>query len=202
MRSICMGDISNYVKNTASLDVSRRRGASRTCPTAVPRYATSEPNAVKSATTECILTRDLDGRSINWSEVAKAIPGRSNKDCRKRFFNKVTGGLKKVAESPLSQAWVTLGRSLHELGSVVWGWGCETRRLRKGSWHVLGADSSEDGDKECRSYASTFNSPMTSPTLTYLVSECSKRWQHCLDPKLDHSVWTEQEVCYPSLFRK
>lgn len=38
----------------------------------------------------------VDGRSINWEKTAKVIPGRSNKDCRKRFFNEVTGGLKKV----------------------------------------------------------------------------------------------------------
>ena len=37
-----------------------------------------------------------DGDIKDWSEIAKKIPGRSNKDCRKRFLNEVTGGLKKV----------------------------------------------------------------------------------------------------------
>jgi Myb-like DNA-binding domain len=37
-----------------------------------------------------------EGKSMNWNKVAKRIPGRSNKDCRKRFYNEVTGGLKKV----------------------------------------------------------------------------------------------------------
>jgi Myb-like DNA-binding domain len=36
------------------------------------------------------------GHTINWSEIAKRIPGRSNKDCRKRYFNEVSGCLKKV----------------------------------------------------------------------------------------------------------
>lgn len=41
-----------------------------------------------------------EGRTINWNEIAKEIPGRSNKDCRKRYYNEVTGGLKKVDGSP------------------------------------------------------------------------------------------------------
>ena len=41
-----------------------------------------------------------DGDIKQWSEIAKKIPGRSNKDCRKRFYNEVTGGLKKGA-------WIT-----------------------------------------------------------------------------------------------
>jgi Myb-like DNA-binding domain len=36
------------------------------------------------------------GEVRSWSEVATKLPGRSNKDCRKRFYNEVTGGLKKV----------------------------------------------------------------------------------------------------------
>lgn len=41
-----------------------------------------------------------EGKTINWNEIAKEIPGRSNKDCRKRYYNEVTGGLKKVDGSP------------------------------------------------------------------------------------------------------
>lgn len=36
------------------------------------------------------------GEVKSWSEVATKLSGRSNKDCRKRFYNEVTGGLKKV----------------------------------------------------------------------------------------------------------
>lgn len=44
-----------------------------------------------------------DGKSINWNDIAKIIPGRSNKDCRKRYFNEVTGGLKKVRDDSSTQ---------------------------------------------------------------------------------------------------
>ncbi|KAL2052328.1 hypothetical protein ABVK25_007487 [Lepraria finkii] len=37
-----------------------------------------------------------NGDIKDWNEIAKKIPGRSNKDCRKRFMNEVQGGLKKV----------------------------------------------------------------------------------------------------------
>lgn len=39
------------------------------------------------------------GNTINWSEVAKHLPGRSNKDCRKRYLNEMAGTLKKVSGS-------------------------------------------------------------------------------------------------------
>jgi hypothetical protein len=35
-------------------------------------------------------------QKINWNEIARQIPGRSNKDCRKRYYNRFTGGLRKV----------------------------------------------------------------------------------------------------------
>lgn len=35
---------------------------------------------------------------------------------------------------------------------------------------------------------------LASRLLMLMRVECSKRWQHCLDPKLDYSNWTEQEV--------
>ncbi|KAI5781516.1 Homeodomain-like protein [Geopyxis carbonaria] len=35
------------------------------------------------------------GRTVNWNEIAKMIPRRSNKDCRKRYYNKLAGCLKK-----------------------------------------------------------------------------------------------------------
>ncbi|CAJ2505233.1 Uu.00g126270.m01.CDS01 [Anthostomella pinea] len=35
------------------------------------------------------------GGSINWSEIAESLPGRSNKDCRKRHLNEMDGTSKK-----------------------------------------------------------------------------------------------------------
>ncbi|KAL4940160.1 Homeodomain-like protein [Aspergillus oleicola] len=34
-------------------------------------------------------------QKVNWNDIAQHIPGRSNKDCRKRYFNRFTDGLRK-----------------------------------------------------------------------------------------------------------
>ncbi|KAL4932427.1 uncharacterized protein BDV17DRAFT_196177 [Aspergillus undulatus] len=39
-------------------------------------------------------------QKINWNEIARHIPGRSNKDCRKRYFTRFTGGLRKGSWTP------------------------------------------------------------------------------------------------------
>ncbi|KAL8719407.1 MAG: hypothetical protein Q9225_003592, partial [Loekoesia sp. 1 TL-2023] len=96
-----------------------------------------------------------DGRSTNWNEIAKLIPGRSNKDCRKRFYNGVTGDRKKGPWSEDEDA---------RLEGLVEHYGM--------SWALIAQEME-----------------------TRTADQCSKRWQHCLDPKLDHSSWTEQEVC-------
>ncbi|KAF2678711.1 hypothetical protein K458DRAFT_316036 [Lentithecium fluviatile CBS 122367] len=33
--------------------------------------------------------------TVNWHEVAKRVPGRDNKDCRKRYHNELDGNVKK-----------------------------------------------------------------------------------------------------------
>ena len=38
---------------------------------------------------------NTNGKIKDWHRIAEKLPGRSNKDCRKRWFNEVTGGLKK-----------------------------------------------------------------------------------------------------------
>ncbi|KAL3469312.1 Homeodomain-like protein [Aspergillus californicus] len=44
-----------------------------------------------------IQEKEPTGKSqkINWNEIAREVPGRSNKDCRKRYYNRFTGGLRK-----------------------------------------------------------------------------------------------------------
>ncbi|KAL8680158.1 MAG: hypothetical protein Q9186_003625 [Xanthomendoza sp. 1 TL-2023] len=39
------------------------------------------------------------GEVHQWNDIAKRLPKRSNKDCRKRFYNEVKGQLKKVKET-------------------------------------------------------------------------------------------------------
>lgn len=44
---------------------------------------------------EALRQLNTSGKIKDWHLVAENLPGRSNKDCRKRWFNEVTGGLKK-----------------------------------------------------------------------------------------------------------
>ncbi|EEQ35762.1 conserved hypothetical protein [Microsporum canis CBS 113480] len=43
---------------------------------------------------------DPAGAATDWQKIAAVLPGRSNKDCRKRWFNVLSGGLRKGAWSP------------------------------------------------------------------------------------------------------
>jgi hypothetical protein len=36
--------------------------------------------------------------------------------------------------------------------------------------------------------------------LPNVAVECAKRWKQCLDPQLDRSEWTEDDVCLTSLW--
>jgi Myb-like DNA-binding domain len=57
------------------------------------------------------------GEIKDWSRVAHMIPQRSNKDCRKRYYNEVAGGLKKVYEMEQSScSRIDLTSSCRELG--------------------------------------------------------------------------------------
>ncbi|KAH6629320.1 Homeodomain-like protein [Boeremia exigua] len=44
---------------------------------------------------EQVDAQQVQGGSRDWCQIALALPGRSNKDCRKRWHNSVTEGLKK-----------------------------------------------------------------------------------------------------------
>ena len=48
-----------------------------------------------------------NGTVDDWNLIAQKIEGRSNKDCRKRFYNGVAGGLKKVRPHIELQSFVT-----------------------------------------------------------------------------------------------
>ncbi|KAH6660307.1 hypothetical protein BKA67DRAFT_653500 [Truncatella angustata] len=76
------------------------------------------------------LLRDLvqkeleDDRPVLWRELAKHIPGRSNKDCRKRWWNSLAGGTVKGAWSPeedqrLTDAVKKFGTNWPQVAAVV-----------------------------------------------------------------------------------
>ncbi|KAH7036701.1 Homeodomain-like protein [Macrophomina phaseolina] len=93
------------------------------------------------------------GKAKNWNAIARSIPDRSNKDCRKRWCNHLVGG------------------------------------LRKGSW-----DPSEDRRLSIGVKEYGLQWPLVAEEVgTRSADQCAKRWQHSLDPNLDHSKWTKEE---------
>ncbi|KAF2280129.1 ketoacyl-synt-domain-containing protein [Westerdykella ornata] len=89
----------------------------------------------------------------DWTAIASAIPGRSNKDCRKRWCNHLVGGLRKGPWDPSEDRRLSIG--VKEYGP---------------QWPLV---AEEVGTRS--------------------ADQCAKRWQHSLDPSLDHSKWTEEE---------
>ncbi|RYP08193.1 hypothetical protein DL764_002053 [Monosporascus ibericus] len=57
------------------------------------------------------------GQTVNWKEIANRLPGRSNKDCRKRYLNEMAGTLKK---GPWSKEEDALLINLVEMHSPSW----------------------------------------------------------------------------------
>ncbi|KAL2174079.1 Homeodomain-like protein [Thermothelomyces heterothallicus CBS 202.75] len=89
----------------------------------------------------------------DWARVAAKLPGRTNKDCRKRWINKVCGNLK------------------------------------RGAWD-------EDEDQRLRDAVSKYGQRWTlvaSMVGSRSSDQCAKRWQHRLDPRLEHEDWTPEE---------
>lgn len=52
--------------------------------------------------------------------------------------------------------------------------------------------ATRSADRVC--YPFPFVSSLRRVLLTKGVTECAKRWKQCLDPQLDRSEWTEEEV--------
>ncbi|KAL2018291.1 hypothetical protein VTK56DRAFT_995 [Thermocarpiscus australiensis] len=93
------------------------------------------------------------GQVKDWTRVAAKLPGRTNKDCRKRWVNKVCGNLK------------------------------------KGAWD-------DDEDRRLRDAVSKYGQRWTlvaSMVGSRSSDQCAKRWQHRLDPRLEHEDWTPDE---------
>lgn len=77
-----------------------------------PRRWTSEEDQVLR---EQVDSQQLQGIGRDWCQVALALPGRTNKDCRKRWHNSVAEGLKKGQWSKSEDQLLTHG--VHRFGS-------------------------------------------------------------------------------------
>lgn len=100
-----------------------------------------------------------EGKPINWNEVAKRIPSRSNKDCRKRFYNEVTGGLKKVSVPQYKDDSNRQFSDWGQTGPVDRRGRLETWRLSGTIWHVVGCDCSGNGNTKRRSWVCQSSNP-------------------------------------------
>ncbi|KAH7128230.1 hypothetical protein B0J11DRAFT_265058 [Dendryphion nanum] len=63
---------------------------------------------------EVEIQRSSEGEAKDWCKVAQSLPGRTNKDCRKRWMNSVAGGLKKGQWSKSEDA--LLSKGVHRYG--------------------------------------------------------------------------------------
>ena len=104
----------------------------------------------------CVVRSEF--QSLPWHSIATSVPGRTNKDCRKRWFYKLAANVNKGV-------WTI----------------AEDEKLR--------AAVEKHGTKWAR---------IAAQVETRNGDQCSKRWKNSLDPSIDRSPWTTQEVCSPT----
>jgi len=56
----------------------------------------------------------IEGEVKDWCRIAAKLPGRTNKDCRKRWHNSVAGGLKKGQWARSED--IQLAKGVHKFG--------------------------------------------------------------------------------------
>ncbi|KAL0779162.1 hypothetical protein CaCOL14_003646 [Colletotrichum acutatum] len=105
-----------------------------------------------------------------------SLPGRTNKDCRKRWA-KIQVDIRKGAwtqeeDERLQKAVLQLGCKWSQVGAMV---------------------QSRNADRKWKSSSSIFPSGFPSVLRYVLAAECAKRWQHVLGPDVKHCSWTPEE---------
>ncbi|USP75623.1 uncharacterized protein yc1106_02897 [Curvularia clavata] len=104
-----------------------------------------------------------EGEVKDWCRIADNLPGRTNKDCRKRWHNSVAGGLKKGQWSKSEDN--LLSRGVEKYGQK---WDSIVRAS------ILGLTDDYQMDSSGK-------------------LQCAKRWQQSLDPALDRSEWRDND---------
>lgn len=100
----------------------------------------------------------MESSDVDWHQVASSLPGRNNKDCRKRWHYKIAYNITKGPWTREEDE--KLMRAVREHGT---------------KWTRVAIEvGSRNGD------------------------QCSKRWNDGLNPEIDHSAWTIEEVCFPN----
>ncbi|KAF2279219.1 uncharacterized protein EI97DRAFT_169574 [Westerdykella ornata] len=114
-----------------------------------------------------------EGEVKDWCRIAAKLPGRTNKDCRKRWLNSVAGGLKKGQWSKSED--IQLARGVEQYGQR---WTVSRTLHGEAQSHFIDTD-------EIQLVAELVGSRS--------ADQCAKRWQQSLDPELDRSEWRESE---------
>ncbi len=126
-------------------------------------------------TNKCLVFSVQESKPINWNKVAKRIPGRSNKDCRKRFYNEVTGGLKKVGFQQSSDAQCQQFSDSTQAGPVDRGRRFKACGLGDALRHFLGSRCTGNGNTKRRTCVGPLLSP--SPMRPALNVVCTRMLQ-------------------------
>ncbi|KAL2816568.1 hypothetical protein BJX63DRAFT_441605 [Aspergillus granulosus] len=100
-----------------------------------------------------VKTAQSKGDNVSWHEIAAFLPGRTNKDCRKRWY------------------------------------GTAATKVKKGPW----TEAEDDRLRKAIEQHGTKWAIVASVVGTRLPDQCSKHWNHAINPEIDHSPWTPQE---------
>ncbi|KAF8635066.1 hypothetical protein AX15_000558 [Amanita polypyramis BW_CC] len=121
-----------------------------------------------------------------WHAIAKHVPNRTNKDCRKRWFAKMASDCVKGGWSPEEDE--RLVRGIKMFGTR---WVSDIIERP-----VIVADPRTDGLKSpplCKLVTVTVcRHQHLSGLSAYFLTECAKRWTDTLNPSIDRSMWTPE----------
>ncbi|KAI2627829.1 hypothetical protein GGR54DRAFT_434621 [Hypoxylon sp. NC1633] len=119
-----------------------------------------------------------EDETVSWTQIARSLPGRSNKDCRKRWHKingrQHRGTWSEAEDTKLRQAVERLGTRWTAVSDVV------GTRTPDRTW-LLHSNIAHE-------YLST---SADRPALGRI--ECHKRWQNTLNPVLDRYTWAQAD---------
>ncbi|EAU35440.1 conserved hypothetical protein [Aspergillus terreus NIH2624] len=129
-------------------------------PCMLQEVASAAPFRLGPGTCETDRSTSQTQGSVSWHEIASFLPGRTNKDCRKRWY------------------------------------GTTATKVNKGPW----TEEEDERLGKAVQHHGTKWAVVASVVGTRLPDQCSKRWMHALNPEIDHSPWTPEEVVFACSF--
>lgn len=160
-----------------------------------PSQCRSQRSAVSvmlSATSAHCVTEDPNNQNPSkWHAIAKHVPNRTNKDCRKRWFAKMASDVVKGGWAPEEDERLIKGiehygtRYDYSHPSATGHWLSFLR------WSLVASVvQSRNSDRTCSLLRHLHSNWLFS-------SECAKRWTDTLNPAIDRTTWTSEAVSFP-----